>query len=400
MRCPLAPNLRSRRTPVRFGIRTDWSPPRNFFRTCMHNRRVGKGGVLNLYFQIPVCQTDFHLDDCIRCYDERTDNRGTDFAGQGVSARHSDLVAISRDADLIDTMRVVRRCQPFRMPAPIPASGGQMITAEVLTRFVLTGSGARQFLHPYGRQEERPTYLQNIEPLISVLVLFPLLAVRFLGALSTVLRFGHALIHEQSVSKAFDELLPRVVPQLKAIRSDVEWSGSYREWRQRIDALEPSAWPLEHGGVVRQQNAVVLIDLAAASYALLSRTTIDRRDSVSANIRSLAFELQVQSEIDKSTWAPGRSLAELRGRPLRRNGKAITDLDAIGAKNRTLLAASCKSVIYDREYDKGSHRVIRAMSETVDAAVAHWRNIVMDLFEHPLGDNFDFSQYDRIVAVV
>jgi hypothetical protein len=362
-------------------------------------RRVGKGATLNLDQKVPGCVPDAEIDEFIRCYDERVDEGGTDYAGQGLSSRYSELAALSPNADLVSAMRHFRRCMPVWMPAPSVNAEGARIDAEVLMKYAIVGSGAKSFLDPYG-QPARLKYLQEIEPLILLLVMFPLMVVRFAAAISSVMRFGYTSIHEKALSRAIDEWLPHVVPQLSSIRADISWSGSYAEWRERIDRIEPTIWPLEGGGVIRQVESAIMLDVAAASGALIARAKIDRQDTDTGNVRARVFELQVQAEIDDSDWAPANGLELLRGRTLRRNGQALTDIDALGAKSDTLLLISCKSLIYDREYDKGTHRVIRSAQDAVDLAVARWNQIISDLSMNPAGDNFDFRQFKKIIGVV
>lgn len=363
-------------------------------------RRVGKGEILNLGTAIPICIHDPRIDACIRIYDERVDRRGADFAGQGLSSRASDLSEVADDADLVSSMRLVRRCLPFWAPTSVVSPDGRSFDANVQMMFTLSGAGAGQFLDPYEGEPAKLTYLQEIEPLVLLLIMLPLMFSHFSSAVSTVLRFGYVFGHEEIISSSIDKWISAITPKLSADYHDIKWSMNYREWRARIDSLSPSTWPLEQGGVVRQMRAAVLLDVSAASAALLARTEIDRRDSATGKIRGRAFELQVQETIDKSRWAPNPSLAAIRGRTLQRAGKAITDIDALGSDGDTLLIVSCKSSIYDREYDKGAHRVISNAQEMVDSAVSYWAQIVIGLRTNPVGSNFDFTRYSRILGVV
>jgi hypothetical protein len=46
------------------------------------------------------------------------------------------------------------------------------------------------------------------------------------------------------------------------------------------------------------------------------------------------------------------------------------------------------------------YRVVRNGQSTVDKAVQDWRKIIGELRANPVGDNFDFSGFPRIVGVV
>lgn len=78
----------------------------------------------------------------------------------------------------------------------------------------------------------------------------------------------------------------------------------------------------------------------------------------------------------------------------------LTDIDAIGVKERKLLIVSCKSIIYDRDYDQGVFRIVKNTQATIDEAVVSWEEVVAELRRQPTGDNFDFSRFDEIIGVV
>lgn len=118
------------------------------------------------------------------------------------------------------------------------------------------------------------------------------------------------------------------------------------------------------------------------------------------NVRGAAFELQCQEIVDQSPWAPAPAIRELRGRPLRRSGQRLTDIDALATRDGVLLIVSSKSRIYDREYDRGTYRVVENERARLDEAVTHWTSIVEGLNREPVGDNFDFSAFKEIVGVV
>ena len=150
---------------------------------------------------------------------------------------------------------------------------------------------------------------------------------------------------------------------------------------------------------MRQFRDSTLLDVTAMSAALIQNAELDRTASDIANLRSEAFEHEVQALIDDSPWSAS-GLRALRGRVLRLQSKGITNIDAIGAKADCLLLVSCKSLIYDRSYDRGDYRVVRNVQSTTDSAVIDWNEKIALLRKHSVGDNYDFSRFKRFLGVV
>ncbi|HUW28274.1 MAG TPA: hypothetical protein VMV97_06675 [Sulfuriferula sp.] len=273
--------------------------------------------------------------------------------------------------------------------------------ADILARHMFTPIPVESFLKPYtGLTTQDLPFLKAIEPAIVLQMLLPVIFVELPAALSNVLRFGYCVVSPSLLERVFALWLPSLVSHLRDIAPVVEWSRSYEEWRYRCNELAPGVWPFQSGGFIRESETAVMLDVTASSRALISRAMVDRTDFDLSNLRGYTFESQVQCTVDDSLWRPDATLAALRGRTLRCNGLALTDIDAIGARNGALLLISCKSVIYDTDYDKGTYRVIENVQFTVDGAVAKWVNFVDNLKENPLGDNFDLSRYTEIIGIV
>ncbi|WJH56616.1 hypothetical protein FE254_10715 [Ectopseudomonas guguanensis] len=141
------------------------------------------------------------------------------------------------------------------------------------------------------------------------------------------------------------------------------------------------------------------MDMWAASMGFLAWLQFPKTQGQVANERATKFEDVVQEVIDRTRWADEASRA-LRQRRLRVDGQALTDIDAIGSYDGTLLVVSCKSIPYTREYDRGVHNVIRNAASTVDNGVDYWARIVSQLEALRAGDNFDLTGYKQIVGVV
>jgi hypothetical protein len=205
-------------------------------------------------------------------------------------------------------------------------------------------------------------------------------------------------------SRAFMDLLTQYVPTV-APSVDVIFDGqaprSASEVVSDLESLPATMWPLRPGPVLRHADDRVAIDVYAATRRLQAMVTMPRNlggDVV--NQISFAFEEHVQAVLDVSTWAPAEDLRQLRGKTLARDGRHITDIDAIGQKGNTLLVVSCKNYPYTEDYDSGAYPVVRNIETALQDAIAHWEAFVVDISSNPVGSNFNFSEFDRIVGLV
>lgn len=295
---------------------------------------------------------------------------------------------------------VFRASEPVLLPVNYPANKDEFIAVEAESRYLLKLTALRKILNPFEDTPEfSPPYLQEIAPLVQTLTLFPALIGSFPWALLGTVQQGYFLVKNKAIESALNAYLPIIANQLRETAPSVTWCTNYEEWKRRIDLISPSLWPLRAGGLRRGFGTITLIDVAGASQAILHCTEFDRSPII-GNIRADAFELQCQEIINKSAWRPETDLSKVRGKTLRRNGKQFTDIDAIGSKSGILLLVSCKSLIYDRDYDKGNFQSVRNSQAIVDKAVLDWGNFVNQLRSQPAGDNFDFSSFTNIIGVV
>ncbi|WP_367372166.1 hypothetical protein [Pseudomonas lini] len=196
---------------------------------------------------------------------------------------------------------------------------------------------------------------------------------------------------EKEYSTVCDEISEHL-PQFQAPESYAAFSASCLSFKGE-------AWPLAHGDIIRITDNYVCIDMWAASTGFLSWFQFPKTQGQIANERATKFEDVVQEVIDRSYWADSATRV-LRQRTLCVDGQAMTDIDAIGSYDGTLLVVSCKSIPYTREYDRGVHNVIRNAASTVDKGVDYWASIVSQLEARREGDNFNLTGYKQIVGVV
>lgn len=169
---------------------------------------------------------------------------------------------------------------------------------------------------------------------------------------------------------------------------------------ERIASMGGNEWPLTAGPMLRYDGSVVLVDLLAACDRLNAALEFPRIQGRMANARSEHLENHVQALIDTSEWAPDQTLRSLRRRELRRGGKTITDIDAIGSKSNSVILVSCKSMIYSAAYDIGDYTAVRNSASTISSAVKDLDRFLEDLRSNPVGDNFDLSKVSEMWGVV
>lgn len=397
-------------TVTAFGFRVDESAARHITRfvfavrllSHLHSiyRRIGKGAWLFFENGLPLAEQDDDVAEAIRLYDSRHEDREFDHAALGVVGPISAPGFPSPDEELL--ILLFAPCSTLPVPIDAPRPDGQVVPATVIARHIFRSVPIESFLRPYGAPSASTLpFLQQIEPLVILHTLFPLLCAELPAMLSGSLQVGYAVLTSSRLERLVSTWLPPLRKRLLAYAPHIDWSREFTEWFTRVKAIEPDLWPLRRGGCIREAGDAVMVDIIAASVALQHLTAVDRSDAGLANTRAETFELQVQAIIDDSSWRPDETSRSLRGRPLRRSGQHLTDIDALGASNGELLLVSCKGLIYDADYDRGTHRVVTNRETVVDQAVEDWERRIADLNANPHGDNFDLSAFKgRIVGVV
>lgn len=364
-------------------------------------RRVGKGATLDTSRPILMANTSEAIERAIQIYDLRHD-RSHEFigAGLGMVTIDPDFQQLVEERSAGEPIALLSICTPsFQAPVTYPDDAGGLSIATVNVRHVMKKLSLTRVLNPMGAEGCSPDYLPSIAALTQLLMFVPAICVYVPWALSSITQQGYVLVGEERLRDIVDHHIREVVGQLAPLTPGFAWPVDFIQWRDSLLAVTASVWPLSSGNVVRRFSDNLLIDITGASQALLHRLELTRSPTI-GNMRGEEFELQCQDLIDRTPWEPSPEVKFLRGRPLRQSSKIITDIDAIGVRERTLLIVSCKSIIYDRDYDQGVFRVIRNSQATIDDAAELWERVVAELRRHPAGENFDFSQFDEIIGVV
>ena len=229
---------------------------------------------------------------------------------------------------------------------------------------------------------------------------YPLFFARFPWCVGSVLQHGYFVVRDSLAIEILADALTPVRDHLQMLGYNMNLPGDAPAWLQTLEDTAPSLWPFVRAGFVRRRSTLLAFDIALACHAVLDFFRAKRLSGEAGNQRARQFELNIQASIGTTTWKPPPEIAALRGRKLTIQGSAITDIDAVAAHGKRLLLISCKSLIYDAEYDAGRFSAVRHASDVVSVAVAAWSEKLKRIEKLKRGDNFDLSAYDEFIGVV
>jgi len=367
-------------------------------------RRVGKGAVLDLRGAHLSATNDDASDRAIAIYDQRHEKEQTILGrGYGLSPETFDFEKIKMSAaGKVPPLWFFMPCRPIELPIDWKIPGKHPQKCRIRSRHTPGIIEAQCILDPMDMGENwEQAVLRPYASAIQLSMSLPLFFELHDTALANCLKAGYFVCHEERARSLFDGALPEINELLSDWFPTDAWPKTYSEWRDASLSFSSCAWPLQSGGFLRLVGeSRLLIDVVATTIALDKGLGIDRSESRIANIRADLFERQCQQAVDQTAWKPTSDLARLRAKTLRRGGVHLTDIDAIGAVDDVLLCVSCKSLVYDAAYDRGDFNVVQNAKRTVDSAVERWNLLMEDLRLNPQGDNFDFTEYSKIIGVV
>lgn len=167
-----------------------------------------------------------------------------------------------------------------------------------------------------------------------------------------------------------------------------------------IEKIDTCSHPLLPG-VLLVNDGWVIIDHANVKTRLDKILQFPSLSGETGQKRGFHFEDGIQSYIDSSSWTPSKEIHAMRQVHLiRDDGTQITDIDAIGESGDTLLVISCKAIIFSIGQDIGEYLALKNARIRLDAAVVKWNNVKAELTASPIGKNYDFSRYTKIIGIV
>ncbi len=320
-----------------------------------------------------------------RLYDERVDAAGGRLRGATVTF---DLDRSTASTTILGLSRI----QPTWLPVDLPSG-----RCEVHVRFVGRAVSIDD-LRRFAPDLPAVGWPAEVELLLLASRIASIYLVRHRAGIATLVQRGYLVATTEFFERIADDVLAdgqgflAEFPAAQGVRNGVDLLA-------RLSELRASTWPLLAGPILREAGSQICFDVAALWARLRVRLQYPPATGALANMRAEHFELRVQDAVSASKWRPSEALASLRGRKLKRNRLTITDIDAIGELDGTLLFVSCKSIVLTGEHDRGTHNDIRNAAGAVSGYVADWRTKVAALRAAP-GDNFDFAAHTRVIGVV
>ena len=362
-------------------------------------RLAGKGA--EFYFKswaLPLCRLDSEREEAIKLYDNRVAKGGRPLNRVGTVVASETI-----NTDLSNLILIVHPlANPEWGPSVLGLQMGEHMNVEIYVSYLpqlLSLDELARFhsdLGLFGMQ----LWLPEVGVLLLLLGLAPSLLVNLRAAFITVPQYGYFVVDSEILKEIVNERIDEASSMVRSVIGNVDLPSNADDFLSVLEGTSGSAWPLIAGSSIRREGKILCIDLYTATIQLNDLLEFPRISGNPANVRADHFELTVQGVIDSSQWCPSNELRKLRGLKIRHGGRVITDLDAIGAHSDTLLIVSCKSLIYSAAYDIGDYAVVRNAATTIEKAVAHWSGIKKFLEANPKGDNYDFSGYRQLIAVV
>lgn len=356
---------------------------------------------------LPQRVPDTVLESAVQIYDQRHDLQhtflGAAMSRTGLARGNAAVDYIDADLDLTQAFWGLHeeiRFSPQKLLEGHPQAVIYGADGKVIVRFGPTNLDLARLFELY----RLPVMAGiGIDTNASLCLLILLLGGRWLQTrrFSTlrVMELGYFIAEFKEWSQSGEKEYVAVCDEIRQHLPQFQAPESFGAFSESCLTIKGEVWPVAHGAPAKITNDYICIDMWAASMGFLTWLQFPKTQGQVANERATKFEDVVQEVIDRTRWAD-KVCRQLRQRPLKIDGRDLTDIDAIGSYGGTLLVVSCKSIPYTREYDQGVHQVIRNAASTVDRGVDYWASIVSQLEAMGAGDNFDLTGYKKIVGVV
>jgi len=167
---------------------------------------------------------------------------------------------------------------------------------------------------------------------------------------------------------------------------------------EALERLRGQLWPVEAHQVVRREEELIVLDLAAASRALDCAFEFSGRAETMERDRH--FEQAIQWVVDSTDWRPAGELARIPGRQLKIDGQLVAEVDAVAAKKDVLVVVDGRGTAYTQAFETGERNAVRSAMNQVERKVTAMLKRLEILRNTPKGDNYDFRGYTILGTVI
>lgn len=359
-------------------------------------RWVGKGAPIEFVAETrPAARPGAALVAAVELYDQRVTHELPQFTRLGT-------VMSSATGGPLEFMPIGSL---WRMPTPEwstlrhdPFTGER---TEILARYSFAGvyfAGVLAMLDG-DRLDNDPVWSPIIGSLVIVLTIGYIMHLLRSTDADSSLGTGYTLVRRLELVEIVAKVSASINSSLETAGLRVRVPARFEDfWR---DVQSPcKLWPLRPAPIVLETAQGFLLDFANATQRLYTELEYPQTAGDVANYRSRHFELSIQSGVDSSEWRPPPTWQALRGRTLKLDGDALTDIDAVGHRDGTILLISCKSVRYSGEYDSGDWRSVRNAASHIVESVQELRNKIAILKDRWTDITPTLPPYERLVGVV
>jgi hypothetical protein len=360
-------------------------------------RYAGKGAQFRFNGVAPAIVVPPEIEQAIQLYDRRHED-DENLMGRLGLGDPTGGTPISEFRD--DALLFLVRIKPLVVPVPYTTDGKVQMGRVEASFFPVVKAGGpllsvfsdiRLSGAPVGQVEGSLLLLLNLALPISLSLSKGMVSLLQTGYVST----SHAVL-----TNLLDRYYEKAVRTVAELVPQCEFPSGPAQLLELLSSAPTTTWPIRQGNILLREGTLACFDVAGATNRFATTFSYPAVTGAVANARADAFELSVQNLINQSAWNPPDSIRALRGVTLRAEGRALTDVDAIGARGNRLLLVSCKSLPYSSAYDAGEYAAVRNAASTVASACEHWRGVAERFLENRRGDNFDFTSFQELIWVV
>lgn len=366
-------------------------------------RLAGKGSSFSFATSqlsaLPEARPSVETSQAIQLYDERV-AVGSHFLNRTGTIITTDKQLDDEDGSSI--FLITRAHQPFWGRLVTGRLAREQTEVDIFYNFVPSIISLQQL--KVLNSDPRLLCFEWIQPEIRALLILIIVSIAFYVHLDnapvTLGQYGYCLMNLEMFKAVVDARITEACSIVRELTSSDNLPTTAEDLLHTLEASSGSKWPRQPGSPIRRDGELICVDLYSATNRLNSLLEFPHVQGQFANARATHFEVAAQAVIDESPWTPSNELKQLRGRHLKYENRDVTDIDAIGACDGTLLMVSCKSVIYSSAYDAGAYAAVKNKSDMIERAVTQWEEKKDFLATHKLGANYDFRNYHSFLAVV